>query len=139
MVNTPFLRDQPELAPLQVMSFWEHEIFWKGLRWALSIAVFLIIILLVLRPTLQRLTENSKKIKQLEVKHLAALNAIQQPNATSGGSVDADGNVTFNPSGNYLLPSPNDSLEDQINMVRNMVAEDPDRVAQVIQGWSNNE
>ena len=84
-------------------------------------------------------TENSKKIKQLEVKHLAALNAIQQSSVASGGSVDAEGNVTFNPSGNYLLPSPNDSLEDQINMVRNMVAEDPDRVAQVIQGWSNNE
>ena len=93
----------------------------------------------MLRPTLQRLTENSKKIKQLEVKHLAALNAIQQSSVASGGSVDAEGNVTFNPSGNYLLPSPNDSLEDQINMVRNMVAEDPDRVAQVIQGWSNNE
>lgn len=139
VVNTPFLREQAELAPLQAMSFWEHDIFWQGLRWALSIAVFLIIIFLVLRPTLQRLTENSKKIKQLEVKHLAALNAIQQSSVASGGSVDAEGNVTFNPSGNYLLPSPNDSLEDQINMVRNMVAEDPDRVAQVIQGWSNNE
>ena len=139
VVNTPFLREQAELAPLQAMSFWEYDIFWQGLRWALSIAVFLIIIFLVLRPTLQRLTENSKKIKQLEVKHLAALNAIQQSSVASGGSVDAEGNVTFNPSGNHLLPSPNDSLEDQINMVRNMVAEDPDRVAQVIQGWSNNE
>ena len=139
VVNTPFLREQAELAPLPAIGFWEHEIFWQALRWALSIAVFLVMIFLVLRPTLQRLTENSKKIKQLEVQHQAALNAIQQSSVASGGSVDAEGNVTFNSGGNYLLPSPNDSLEDQINMVRNMVAEDPDRVAQVIQGWSNNE
>lgn len=139
VVNTPFLREKTELAPLQSMSFWEHALFWQALRWVLGIAVFLVMVLLVLRPTLQRLTENSKKIKQLELQHQSALNAIQQSSMASGGSVDAEGNVTFNPGANYLLPSPNDSLEDQINMVKNMVAEDPDRVAEVIQGWSNNE
>ena len=32
-----------------------------------------------------------------------------------------------------------DRLDDQISMVKNMVSEDPDRVAQVIQGWAGKD
>jgi len=32
-----------------------------------------------------------------------------------------------------------DNLDAQINMVKKMVTENPDRVAQVIQGWSGND
>ena len=84
--------------------------------------------------------ENSRKIKELEAKHLAALNAVSELSAGSAEAViGADGNVTLTSPAKNLLPSPDDQLDEQIEMVRGMVSDDPDRVAQVIQGWSANE
>ena len=95
---------------------------------------------MLLRSPLNRLTENSVKIKDLEAKHMSALNAVSEVSAGSAqATIGADGNVTLTAPTKNLLPSPDDQLDEQIEMVRGMVAEDPDRVAQVIQGWSNNE
>ncbi|MGB1192817.1 MAG: flagellar basal-body MS-ring/collar protein FliF, partial [Pseudomonadales bacterium] len=76
VVNTPFLRETPEVAAPIALKLWEQDIFWLGLKWFLGVAAFLVIIFMVLRPTLNRLTENSKKIKELEGQHQAALNAV---------------------------------------------------------------
>ena len=139
VVNTPFLRETPEVAAPIALKLWEQDIFWLGLKWFLGVAAFLVIIFMVLRPTLNRLTENSKKIKELEGQHQAALNAVLANNDGLTETVGPDGKVTLTSSNKNLLPSPEDRLEDQIEMVRSMVADDPDRVAQVIQGWSANE
>lgn len=140
VINTPFLRIEPEPEPVAELEIWEQDIFWTGLKWLLGVLAFLIIIFMVLRPTLRGLTENSKKIKELEAKHLAALNAVSEVSAGSAEAVISDdGNVTLTTPAKNLLPSPEDELDDQIAMVRGMVSEDPERVAQVIQGWSANE
>jgi flagellar M-ring protein FliF len=139
VVNTPFLRVSPEIAAPIALKLWEQDIFWLGLKWFLGVAAFLVIIFMVLRPTLNRLTENSKKIKELEGRHQAALNAVIANNEGLTETVGPDGKVTLSSPNKNLLPSPEDRLEDQIEMVRSMVADDPDRVAQVIQGWSANE
>ncbi|MDA8694357.1 flagellar basal-body MS-ring/collar protein FliF [Pseudomonadales bacterium] len=139
VVNTPFLRESPEIAAPIALKLWEQDIFWLGLKWFLGVAAFLVIIFMVLRPTLNRLTENSKKIKELEGRHQAALNAVIANNEGLTETVGPDGKVTLTSPNKNLLPSPEDRLEDQIEMVRSMVADDPDRVAQVIQGWSANE
>lgn len=140
VINTPFLRVDPEPEAPVELKIWEQDIFWLGLKWLLGVLAFLIIIFMVLRPTLKRLTENSVKIKDLEAKHLSALNAVSEVSAGSAeATIGADGNVTLTAPTKKLLPSPDDQLDEQIEMVRGMVAEDPDRVAQVIQGWSNNE
>ncbi|MDG1938188.1 MAG: flagellar basal-body MS-ring/collar protein FliF, partial [Pseudomonadales bacterium] len=139
VVNTPFLRESPEIAAPIALKLWEQDIFWLGLKWFLGVAAFLVIIFMVLRPTLNRLTENSKKIKELEGRHQAALNAVIANNEGLTETVGPDGKVTLTSPNKNLLPSPEDLLEDQIEMVRSMVADDPDRVAQVIQGWSANE
>lgn len=140
VINTPFLNIEAEPeAPIE-LKIWEQELFWVGLKMVGGVLAFLILIFMVLRPTLKRLTENSRKIKELENKHMAALNAVSEVSAGSASAViAADGTVTLSAPSKNLLPSPDDQLEDQIDMVRNMVSEDPDRVAQVIQGWSANE
>ena len=38
-----------------------------------------------------------------------------------------------------LLPGPGESYEAQLNAVKNMVADDPRRVAQVVKTWLSNE
>lgn len=140
VINTPFLREVPEAEPAVELQIWEQDIFWLALKWVLGVLAFLMIVFLVLRPTMKRLTENSRKIKELEAKHLAALNAVSELSAGSAEAViGADGNVTLTSPAKNLLPSPDDQLDEQIEMVRGMVSDDPDRVAQVIQGWSANE
>lgn len=139
VVNTPFLRIDPEIEAPIALKFWEQDIFWLGLKWFLGVAAFLMVIFMVLRPTLNRLTENSQKIKELEGRHQAALNAVIANSEGLTETIGPDGKVTLNSQNKNLLPSPEDRLEDQIEMVRNMVADDPDRVAQVIQGWSASE
>lgn len=139
VVNTPFLRIEPEIEAPIALKFWEQNIFWLGLKWFLGVAAFLMVIFMVLRPTLNRLTENSQKIKELEGRHQAALNAVIANAEGLTETIGPDGKVTLNSQNKNLLPSPEDRLEDQIEMVRSMVADDPDRVAQVIQGWSASE
>ena len=139
VVNTPFLRIDPEMAAPIALKLWEQDVFWMALKWFLGVAAFLMVIFMVLRPTLNRLTENSQKIKELEGRHKAALHAVMEKSDGLTETIGPDGKVTLSSANKNLLPSPDDRLEDQIDMVRNMVADDPDRVAQVIQGWSNSE
>ena len=139
VVNTPFLRIDPEMAAPIALKLWEQDIFWLALKWFLGVAAFLMVIFMVLRPTLNRLTENSQKIKELEGRHKAALHAVMENSDGLTETIGPDGKVTLNSPNKNLLPSPDDRLEDQIDMVRSMVTDDPDRVAQVIQGWSNSE
>ena len=139
VVNTPFLRIDAEIEAPIALKLWEQDIFWLALKWFLGVAAFLMIIFMVLRPTLNRLTENSQKIKELEGRHQAALNAVMANSEGLTETIGPDGKVTLNSPNKNLLPSPEDRLEDQIEMVRSMVADDPDRVAQVIQGWSASE
>ncbi len=140
VINTPFMREEPE--PIEVVEppIWETELFWTALRYGLGVIGFLLLVFMVLRPTMKRLTENSKKIKELEAKHQAALNAVNEVSAGAARAVVADdGSVTLTAPDKNLLPSPEDQLDDQITMVRDMVNNDPERVAQVIQGWTSNE
>lgn len=140
VINTPFMRPEYEPLPEVTVEIWEQPLFWTALRITLGVLGFLIVIFFVLRPALKRLIENSRKIKDLEAKHLEALNAVSQ---ITEGSADAvigdDGRVTLTSPSKNLLPSPQDDLDDQIGLVKNMIDDDPDRVAQVIQGWTASE
>ena len=139
VINTPFLREEIEPLPQVVPKMWEQAWFWSALKMALGVLAFIIVIFMVLRPTMKRLTENSSKIKDLEMRHQQALNAVNEVAAGGEATISADGQVTLTGAAKNLLPSPEDRLDDQISMVKNMVSEDPDRVAQVIQGWAGKD
>ncbi|NNL56592.1 MAG: flagellar M-ring protein FliF [Pseudomonadales bacterium] len=139
VINTPFLREEIEPLPEVVPKMWEQAWFWNALKMALGVLAFIIVIFMVLRPTMKRLTENSKKIKELELRHQQALDAVNEVAAGGEATISADGEVTLTGASKNLLPSPADRLDDQITMVKDMVNEDPDRVAQVIQGWAGKD
>lgn len=136
VINTPFLRELPEPIPVVEPTLMEQPWFWTSVKMALGVLAFIVVIFMVLRPTMRRLTENSKKIKELEVKHQQALNAVNEVAAGAEAKISPEGEVTLTGASKNLLPSPEDHLDDQIDMVKSMVNEDPDRVAQVIQGWA---
>ncbi len=136
VINTPFMSVQQEPLPELTTALWEQAWFWTVIRTVLGILAFAIVVFMILMPTMNRLTENSKIIKQLELKHKEALNAV---NEVAGG-----GQVEVNPDGSLKvvasaaekrLPPPNDHLDENMKIVKDMINEDPDRVAQVLQGW----
>ncbi len=139
VINTPFLREDIVPLPAVEIKFWDQAWFWSALKMVLGVLAFIIVIFMVLRPTMKRLTENSKKIKDLENRHQAALNAVTEAVASGGASISADGQVTIAGAGKNLLPSPGDTLDDQITMVKKLVTDDPDRVAQLIKGWAGKD
>ena len=121
VINTPFAHKNVEILPEGKLKPWEYDLFWVAMKWLLGALGFLIIIFFILRPTMQRLTDSSSSSK----------------NINNGGLKDSK-------SGSYKedISSSMDSIDNldaQINMVKKMVTENPDRVAQVIQGWSGND
>ena len=139
VVNTPFLRVEPEQAPLAEPPLWQQDWFLSIINKVLGVLGFLLLVFLVLRPTLKNLVDGSKKIRDLEAKHQAALKAVNEVAAGAEAVVGADGSVTLTGAANNLLPSPTDALDKKVDLVRNMINDDPERVAQVVQGWSGNE
>ena len=70
---------------------------------------------------MQRLTDSSSSIK----------------NINNGGLKDSKSGIYKEDISSSMDSI--DNLDAQINMVKKMVTENPDRVAQVIQGWSGND
>jgi len=139
VVNTPFLKLEEEIPPLIEPKLWEQSWFWTAIKMVLGVLAFFIIVFMVLRPTMKGLAENSRKLKELEAKHREALNAVNEVAAGAQASISEDGKVTLSPGKDNLLPSPGDNLDGQIEMVKNMIDDDPDRVAQVIQSWTSSD
>ena len=136
VVNTPFLKLEPEPIPEVQPQLWEQAWFWTTVKMVLGVLAFIIVVFMVLRPTMRRLTENSRKIKALEIKHQEALNAVNEVAAGAEATISPDGEVRITGSSKNLLPSPQDGLDEHIDLVKNMIDENPERVAQVIQGWT---
>ena len=49
----------------------------------------------------------------------------------------ASDRVSLSGPQNILLPSPSEGYEAQLNAIKNLVADDPGRVAQVVKEWIN--
>ncbi|MGB5324988.1 MAG: flagellar basal-body MS-ring/collar protein FliF, partial [Pseudomonadales bacterium] len=139
VINTPFLVADPEPLPEIEIKMWEQPWFWTLVRTALGVLAFIIIVFMVLRPTMRRLTENSKKIKELELRHQAALNAVNEVAAGGEATIAPDGAVTLTGAAKNLLPSPREQFAKAEGRVRTLVDDDPARAAQVLQGWAGRE
>ena len=137
VVNTPFFKPEiEELVELQI-PLWEQSIFWTVLKVVGAVVAFFVVVFMVLRPTMTRLTENSRRLKELEFKHQQALEAVTEVAKGAEATISEDGNVSLSNRG--FLPSPGDQLDSQIGHARELVTNDPERVAQVIQGWSGKD
>ena len=139
VINTPFLREQPKPLPEVELPIWQQDWFMSLLNKGLGALAFLLLVFLVLRPALKNLSDSSKKIRDLEARHEAALQAVSEVAARAEVVVGEDGTVTLTGNSKKPLLSPDDTLDDSVDFVRAMVAEDPERVAQMIQSWSSNE
>ena len=86
----------------------------------------------VLRPVLKSLT-NPSSGKELQVANGPG-DLGDEEGLESGLSNDR---VSLSGPQNILLPSPSEGYEAQLNAIKNLVADDPGRVAQVVKEWIN--
>jgi flagellar M-ring protein FliF len=120
--------------PLPETPMWEEAWFWDTVRQVGGVLLFLLLIFGVLKPTMTRLT------KQVAVRPMPEAAAA----AAGGATGSLEGGATGVPGGgmgalaeddtSLHLPGPR-SYEKTLDQARNMIEEDPKRVAQVVRKW----
>jgi len=126
VINTAFMAVPEQEVPIEETPLWQK----LALEYARPVAGFvfaLIFLLLVVRPVFRNLSAaGGGKSFETEAS-MAALGGA--------GGDGGDTTVTLSGGDTLLLPSPNESYEQQLNAVKGLIAEDPGRVAQVIKRW----
>jgi flagellar M-ring protein FliF len=130
VVNSPFV--PPESYEVEETSFWQESWFWDLMKQLMAGLFVLLLILGVLRPILRSLADAGKG---REVATLGPAGEISADLEGLEGAGVADDKVTLGGSDRGILPTPNESFDYQLNAIRSMVAEDPEKVAQAVRQW----
>lgn len=132
VINSPFMPAEP--IDLEEPAIWEQDWFWDLVKQLMAALFVLLLILGVLRPILKSLADAGKQKETLSLGPAGEISADLE--GLEGGGV-ADDKVTLGGSsgGRGVLPTPNESFDYQLNAIRSMVAEDPEKVAQAVRQW----
>lgn len=134
VLNSRFIGvEEPEIPVLEI---WQEQWFFNLAKQLAGLIIVLVLIIGLLRPVLKNIAVTGQKAKELEsAREMAALEEA----GLSGFENLSDETVTLTGGDGLALPSPEESYEQQINIIKGLVAEDPGRVAQVIKRWVNEE
>ena len=134
VINAPFVPMTEEVY--EAPPFYSQPWFWDILKQVLGILFIVILVFGVLRPLMSNIVGGGKS-KQLQHSDAAS--------AESGGldDIDAqlsDDKLSIGADGQpILLPSPSEGYDAQLGAIKNLVADDPGRVAQVVKEWINSD
>jgi len=133
VINTPFVAELGEEAI--VLPWYEQgwfEMLLSTLKQLFPALFIFILVWFVLRPVLNNITSGGKG------KDLVAGGRDVELGEMGGleGDLAAD-RVSLGGPQSILLPSPTEGYDAQLNAIKNLVAEDPGRVAQVVKDWIN--
>jgi flagellar M-ring protein FliF len=131
VINSPFAATEPFVEAADI-PLWQQDWLWDIVKQVLAALFVLLLVFGVLRPILKNLAvpagEDGKPRLGGSGDVAAELEGLESSDV-------ADDRVTFGSSEENFLPTPNESFEYQINTIRSMVAEDPERVAQAVRQW----
>jgi flagellar M-ring protein FliF len=130
VVNTPFVADRGDV--IEEIPFYAQPWFWDVAKQIIGALFILALVFGVLRPLLNNVTGNKKG----SGKDLVPLERDLQPLATE---LDDDQLSLSGSAQQIMLANPNDSFEAQLNAIKNLVAENPARVAEVVKEWINGD
>ncbi|MEN2507756.1 flagellar basal-body MS-ring/collar protein FliF [Stutzerimonas stutzeri] len=130
VINAPFATDSLDDAFVDI-PFYSQPWFWDIVKQVLGVLFILVLVFGVLRPVLNNLT-NAGKGKELQPVGDAELGDMD-----GGDGGLASDRVSLSGPQSILLPSPTEGYDAQLNAIKNLVAEDPGRVAQVVKDWIN--
>ena len=126
-----FVPAPPE--PLPELPMWEEAWFWDLVRQAGGWLLALLLILLVLRPAMSRLLQHATVVHTHP--EMAAAGAAGGMAGAYPGGEGGEGMGELGSEEEALhLPGPR-SYEKTLDAARNMIADDPKRVAQVVRKW----
>ncbi|UNG17293.1 flagellar basal-body MS-ring/collar protein FliF [Stutzerimonas zhaodongensis] len=131
VINAPFAADSLDETFIE-SPFYSQPWFWDIVKQVLGVLFILVLVFGVLRPVLNNLT-NAGKSKELQTvggdAELGDMEGID-------GALSND-RVSLSGPQSIMLPSPTEGYDAQLNAIKNLVAEDPGRVAQVVKEWIN--
>ncbi|MEN8178641.1 MAG: flagellar basal-body MS-ring/collar protein FliF [Pseudomonadota bacterium] len=136
VINESFYIPAPP-EPLPELALWEESWFWDLIRQIGGVLLVLLLIFGVLKPTMNRLTSQTVVVGDeadgvagggVETAGEEGLEGELAGAVAGGGGLGLEGDETVH------LPGPG-SYEKTLDAARNMIAEDPKRVAQVVKKW----
>ncbi len=113
-----------EVEPVEPLPLWQQDWVWNGVRQSFIGLAVLLLVLLVLRPAVKRLSLQSLAAPAEKGENTAEAQSRKQSQAALEGSKDV-----------RAIGSPPVVYGDILNMARAMAAEDPKRVAVVVKDW----
>ncbi len=132
VINSPFMAPEA-VEELPEVPMWEQSWFWDILKQVGGILVVILLILMVLRPAMKRLT--STDIVTLEGGEAMAGGAAGEGAA---GAAKAPLSLGVDENGEPMsLPGPG-NYESILEAARRLVDEDPKRVAQLVKSWNQS-
>lgn len=144
VINSAFI-DPEAPEPLPELSLMEQPWIWDVARQTLGVLMILLLIFLVLRPAMKRLTNNEAMLQNAirQAKQTALENNPEAaPAAGAGGQAQlgapAGGMGGLNAEAPIDIPG-NTAQEQRLNTVKAVVNDDPRRSAQVVRNWMNED
>lgn len=132
VINAAF-SDQPEES--FEVPFYSQPWFWDIIKQVLGVLFILVLVFGVLRPLLNNMLGLSKK--DSEASEGGRAGEMNLGDMGELGGQLSDDRVSLGGPASILLPSPSEGYDAQLNAIKNLVAEDPGRVAQVVKEWIN--
>lgn len=126
VVNSIFLGAE---KGLEEPDFWRQPWFWEVMKQILAGLFVLVLIFGVIRPTIKSIVNKGK-----EDEEEALLSELEDSEA----GLDSE-SVSLQGMDEYLLPGASQSYEMQLEALKNLIAEDPARVAQVVISWVDDD
>ncbi|MES9865044.1 MAG: flagellar basal-body MS-ring/collar protein FliF [Candidatus Thiodiazotropha sp. LLP2] len=132
VINEAFYVPEP-IEPLPAAPMWEESWFWDLVRQVGGALLFLLLVFGVLKPTMTRLTRQVVTTQMSESMATAGAVAGEGGMASMPGEGREMGMLSEDDS-SLQLPGPQ-SYEKTLDAARNMIQDDPKRVAQVVKKW----
>lgn len=125
VVNTPFALPEPP-AEVETTPFYQETWFLDLLQPALVGLFILLLLLVVVRPILRSLGEQNK---------IAVAEDAEASIFADETDEISDDQVSLVSAEDVMVPGSPEKIERQLNAIRGLIAEEPERVAQVVKQW----
>ncbi|RBO83220.1 flagellar basal-body MS-ring/collar protein FliF [Marinomonas aquiplantarum] len=125
VINSPFALPDPE-EPVIEPPFYKQAWFLNLLQPTLVGMFVLILLLIVVRPILKTLSEQNK---------IAVAEDTEAAIFSDETDEISDDQVSLVSAEDILVPGSPEKIDRQLNAIRGLIAEEPERVAQVVKQW----
>jgi flagellar M-ring protein FliF len=125
VINSPFAVPDP-VDPVAAIPFYQQTWFLNLLQPTLVGIFVLILLLLVVRPILKALSDQNK---------IAVTDDTEAAIYSDETDEISDDQVSLVSTEDIMVPGSPEKIDRQLNVIRGLIAEEPERVAQVVKQW----